>query len=80
MAADPTLHAVPPTALLTPGQVARRFGVSPKTVSRWADRGALQAVRTKGGHRRFRAVDVASLRAQMEAAAAPAGRQEVGEG
>lgn len=47
--------------LLTPGEVARLFGVDPKTVSRWADAGKLNALRTLGGHRRYRAVEVQEL-------------------
>lgn len=47
--------------LLTPGEVARLFGVDPKTVSRWADAGKLNALRTLGGHRRYRADEVQSL-------------------
>lgn len=33
--------------------VARIFGVSVSTVTRWAQRGLLPAVRTPGGHYRF---------------------------
>lgn len=47
--------------LLTPGEVARLFSVTPKTIARWHDAGALPAVRTPGGHRRFAARDVAAL-------------------
>ncbi len=47
--------------LLTPGEVARLFGVDPKTVSRWADNGKLDALRTLGGHRRYRAEQVHGL-------------------
>lgn len=47
--------------LLTPGEVARLFGVDPKTVARWADAGELSAVRTLGGHRRYRASEVYRL-------------------
>ncbi len=47
--------------LLTPGEVARMFGVDPKTVSRWADGGKLDALRTLGGHRRYRAEQVHDL-------------------
>ena len=47
--------------LLTPGEVAGLFGVDPKTVSRWADAGKLDALRTLGGHRRYRAHEVHAL-------------------
>lgn len=47
--------------LLTPGEVARLFGVDPKTVSRWADNGKIDALRTLGGHRRYRADEVHAL-------------------
>lgn len=33
--------------------VARLFGVSTSTVTRWAQRGLLRTVRTPGGHYRF---------------------------
>ncbi len=48
--------------LLTPGEVARMFGVDPKTVTRWASSGKLTALRTLGGHRRYRAAEVRALR------------------
>ena len=38
---------------MTPGEVARLFGVDPKTVTRWADAGKLPVLRTLGGHRRY---------------------------
>jgi excisionase family DNA binding protein len=47
--------------LLTPAQVAERFAVNPKTVTRWAQAGKLTSVRTLGGHRRFRKSEVDSL-------------------
>ncbi len=47
--------------LLTPGEVARLFGVEPKTVTRWADAGKLTPIRTLGGHRRYRASEVFRL-------------------
>lgn len=40
--------------LLTPAEVAVLFRVNTKTVTRWAQAGKLAAVRTLGGHRRFR--------------------------
>ena len=47
--------------LLTPGEVAEIFRVTPKTVSHWADAGRLPCVRTPGGHHRFREADVQAL-------------------
>ena len=38
--------------------VARLFGVSVSTVTRWARTGLLPAARTPGGHYRFRADDM----------------------
>jgi excisionase family DNA binding protein len=53
-------------ALLTPAEVAALFRVNPKTVTRWARAGKLTAVRTLGGHRRFRASEVNKCLARME--------------
>lgn len=47
-------------SLLTTRDAARRLGVGPSTIKRWADEGLLECVRTAGGHRRF-------PRAQVEA-------------
>ena len=47
--------------LLTPAEVAALFRVDPKTVTRWAKAGKLTAIRTLGGHRRYRASEVNSL-------------------
>ena len=47
-----------PEALLTPSEVAALFRVNPKTVTRWARAGKLNAIRTLGGHRRFRASEI----------------------
>ncbi len=47
--------------LLTPAEVAKRFGVNPKTVTRWAQAGKLTAIRTLGGHRRYRASEADAL-------------------
>ena len=38
-------------------EVARLFGVSASTVTRWARVGLLASVRTPGGHYRYRAQD-----------------------
>jgi len=47
--------------LLTPAEVAALFRVDPKTVTRWAKAGKLTAIRTLGGHRRYRQSEVLSL-------------------
>jgi len=47
--------------LLTPAEVATIFRVDPKTVTRWAKSGKLTAIRTLGGHRRYRQTEVQSL-------------------
>lgn len=59
--AEPDEGPAMPDQLLTPGEVAELFGVDPKTVSRWADAGKLEAMRTLGGHRRYRAREVHAL-------------------
>lgn len=43
---------------LSRGEVARLFGVSLSTVTRWARTGLLEAVRTPGGHYRYRAESI----------------------
>lgn len=47
--------------LLTPSEVAAIFRVDPKTVTRWAKSGKLTAIRTLGGHRRYRQSEVQKL-------------------
>jgi excisionase family DNA binding protein len=54
-------------ALLTPAEVAALFRVNPKTVTRWARAGKITAIRTLGGHRRFRASEIRRCLEQMEA-------------
>jgi excisionase family DNA binding protein len=49
---------LPNEALLKPNEVADAFRVDPKTVTRWSKTGKLEAIRTIGGHRRFRKLDV----------------------
>ena len=51
-------------ALLTPSEVAEWLRVNPKTVTRWARAGKIRAIRTLGGHRRFRASDIRRCLAQ----------------
>ena len=52
-------------AYLTPGQVARILGVSPKTVNRWANDGRIPCALTLGGHRRFRVDVIRNVAASM---------------
>jgi len=47
---------------LTSRQAARLLGVSEASVKRWADGGLLPALKTAGGHRRFRPEDLAAFR------------------
>ncbi len=47
--------------VFTPGEVARVFGVGPKTMIRWCVQGHLAAFRTPGGHRRIRLAAVLDL-------------------
>lgn len=58
--------------LLRPGEVAALFRVDPKTVTRWANAGKLEAIHTLGGHRRYRAAQIHSLLARS-APGAPGG-------
>ncbi len=53
--------------LMTPGEVARLFGVHPKTIARWASAGRLTPARTLGGHRRYRESEVRDLWREMTA-------------
>lgn len=50
-----------PEVLLTPAEVATLFRVDPKTVTRWAKAGKITAIRTLGGHRRYRQSEVQAL-------------------
>lgn len=47
--------------LMTPAEIAKLFRVDPKTVTRWAKAGKLSAIRTLGGHRRYRESEVRAL-------------------
>ncbi len=49
------------TPLMTPHEVAVLFRVDSKTVTRWANAGKIRAVRTLGGHRRYREDEVRAL-------------------
>ncbi|MFC3985465.1 BldC family transcriptional regulator [Streptosporangium jomthongense] len=47
--------------LLTPGEVARIFGVDPKTVNRWALTGKVPSIRTPSRQRRYLESEVRAL-------------------
>lgn len=51
---------------LTTREVARLCKVSDATVKRWAESGMLRSERTSGGHRRFRADDVARFQREND--------------
>ena len=57
-----------PEQLLTPSEVAAMFRVNPKTVTRWARAGKISAIRTLGGHRRFKASEIRSFLEQVDEA------------
>jgi excisionase family DNA binding protein len=63
---EPRDAAEEPEELLTPSEVAAMFRVNPKTVTRWHRTGKVSAIRTLGGHRRFRASEIRRLLAQGE--------------
>jgi excisionase family DNA binding protein len=50
---------------LTTGEAAQLLGVSPKTVSRWADQGRIVYLVTIGGHRRFARSVIEQTRVSM---------------
>jgi excisionase family DNA binding protein len=60
------MQSTPDDALLTPSEVAAMFRVNPKTVTRWARAGKISAIRTLGGHRRFRASEIRRFLEQVE--------------
>lgn len=54
--------------LMTPSEVGEMFGVDTKTVTRWSKSGKLPpALRTLGGHRRYREAAVLAARAAASA-------------
>ena len=65
---DEIAAAPAPAVFLPRTAVARLFGVSASTVTRWARTGLLKTVRTPGGHYRFPADE--TRRAAAAAAAA----------
>ncbi len=52
----------------TPGEVAKRIGVSTRTIERYCDSGLLECQRTPGGHRRILDASVRQLLGQSVAA------------
>ena len=58
-------------AYMGAGEAARILEVSPKTVSRWADKGLIPCVTTLGGHRRFHRSAVERIRQEMYGAPDP---------
>jgi excisionase family DNA binding protein len=47
--------------LMTPSEVAKVLRVDSKTVTRWAERGLIRAIKTPGGHNRFFADDIRAI-------------------
>jgi excisionase family DNA binding protein len=66
----------PGDRLLTASEVAELFRVDPKTVTRWARAGKLTSVRTPGGRRRFRLVEVRAFLTEAADAADAADEAE----
>lgn len=56
-----TSTATQPDRLLGTREVARKFSVTERTVINWVRAGKLEAVRTLGGHYRFRPEDIEPL-------------------
>jgi len=57
---------VMPDELIAPAEACAMLGVTDQTLRRWVDLGHLAAVRTPGGHRRYRRSDVEALTAEAE--------------
>jgi excisionase family DNA binding protein len=47
--------------LMTPSEVGKALRVDAKTVTRWAERGLVRAIKTPGGHNRFFADDIRAI-------------------
>ncbi len=61
MGGEATIVSPAHSNLLNRREVAIRFGVSPQTVTRWANEGIIPCVRTLGGQRRYPAYEVERL-------------------
>lgn len=57
LAEEARIDAAEEPAFLSRRDVARLFGVSTSTVTRWAQKRLLRTVRTPGGHYRFPAAE-----------------------
>lgn len=68
---DESENSDEPDQLLTPAEVAALFRVNPKTVTRWHRSGKISAIRTLGGHRRFRAGEIRRLLEENDEPATP---------
>jgi len=69
------------STLLSPAQAARALGLSESSVRRLCDQGALESLRTEGGHRRIRPTAVAAYaRATTSAVSAEQARAAAGQG
>lgn len=47
--------------LMTPSEVGKALRVDAKTVTRWAERGLIRAIKTPGGHNRFYRTDIEAI-------------------
>jgi excisionase family DNA binding protein len=66
-----------PKQLLKPKEAAAILGVSTGVLARWEAKGRIEAVKTYGGHRRYREDDVKRLAEQMRPHEVPSEVEEV---
>jgi predicted site-specific integrase-resolvase len=55
---------------LSPGDVAERLGVNPKTVTRWAKAGIIDCLVLPSGHRRYSEASIEAMKKRAEERAA----------